>query len=92
MTWEALRWTNVALSMVAVGLLIAGTMFRWDEMPARLRRIAPWVVCTYAIIAYGSGEAAATDAEPGLRILFLALNLVGLLIALLYRFGHETDR
>ena len=88
--WETLRWVNVALSMGAVCLLVAGTMHRWRVMPKRIQRIAPWVACTYVIVAYGSGEAAAQDADPGLRVLLLTLNLVGLLIALLYRLGDDT--
>lgn len=88
--WDIVRWFNVALSSVVVALLIAGAVARWDVMPKRFRRITPWVVSTYVIIAYGSGEAATSSTSPGYRVLLLALTLIGLVIALLYRIGDET--
>lgn len=83
--WDWLRWVNVALSCFVVVLLVAGTVVRWHPMPARFKRIAPWVILTYVIIAYGSGEALAQDVEPGLRIGLMALNLCGLIVALVWR-------
>lgn len=88
--WDWLRWANVALSCLVVVLLVAGATARWDHMPPRFKRITPWVICTYVIIAYGSGEALATDVEPGLRIGLMALNLCGLLVALVWRM-HVPD-
>lgn len=88
--WDMVRWFNVVLSSVVVALLIAGSVMRWDVMPKRFRRITPWVISTYVIIAYGSGEAATSNTSPGYRVLLLALTLIGLVIALLYRIGDET--
>lgn len=90
--WDWLRWVNVALAASVVMLMIAGAMRRWDAMPKRFRRITPWVITTYVIIAYGSGEVASTpgDVDPGLRVLFMVANLSGLMIALLYRIDDET--
>lgn len=87
---DTLRWINVFLSSMVVALLIAGAWLRWDTMPRRFKRITPWVICTYVILAYGSGEAATSDASPGLRVSLLVLDLIGLIIALLYRIGDET--
>jgi hypothetical protein len=87
---DSIRWINVVLSSLVVALLIAGAWLRWDSMPRRFRRITPWVICTYVILAYGSGEAATSDASPGIRVSLLLLDLIGLVIALLYRIGDET--
>lgn len=83
--WDWMRWTNVVLSGLVVVLMMAGATARWDHMPARFKRITPWVICTYVIIAYGSGEALATDVDPGLRVGLMLLNLCGLLVALVWR-------
>ncbi len=88
--WDVVRWVNVALAMTTVALLIAGAVFRWQVMPKRFQRITPWVIGTYVVIAYGSGEAATMDARPGLRVALVTLNLIGLVIALLYRIGDES--
>lgn len=88
--WEWLRWANVALSSLVVVLLVMGAVTRWDHMPARFKRITPWVILTYVIIAYGSGEALAQDVEPGLRVGLMLLNLCGLLVALVWRM-HAAD-
>lgn len=88
--WDIVRWINVALSSLVVALLIAGSVTRWNVMPQRFKRIAPWVIATYVIIAYGSGEAATSNTSPGFRVILLALALIGLVIALLYRIGDET--
>ena len=87
---DTLRWLNVGLSMVVVAALVAGAFYRWHMMPKRFQHITPWVIGAYVIIAYGSGEAAAADVEPGLRVALLNLDLIGLVIALLYRIGDDT--
>lgn len=87
---DLIRWLNVALAMAVVVLLVTGAVYRWHAMPKRFQRITPWVIGTYVIIAYGSGEAATADAPPGLRVSLLALDLIGLVIALLYRIGDES--
>lgn len=88
---DPLRWLNVVLAAVVVVLMTAGAIRRWDVMPSRLRRIVPWVIATYVLIAYGSGEIAADPepVDPGLRVLILVLLLVGLIVALLY--GIDDD-
>lgn len=90
--WEVVRWFNAFAAAFVVVILVAGTVKRWDVMPARLQRIVPWVICTYAVIAYGSGEvASAGDAvSPGIRVAMLTLTLSGLIVALLYGF-HDED-
>lgn len=87
-TWDWLRWVNAGLAGLVVVLLIMGAVARWDHMPARFKRIVPWVILTYVILAYGSGEVASApaDVDPGLRVGLLAGNLTGLLVALLWRF------
>lgn len=89
--WDTVRWINVALSGLVVVLLLIGAIYRWDSMPKRFQRITPWVIGTYVIIAYGSGEVAATaDVDPGIRVALMFLDLCGLVVALLYRFGDES--
>lgn len=89
--WDALRWVNVAASSLVVTLLVAGAWHRWHVMPPRIQRITPWVICTYVIIAYGSGEVAfMDDVAPGLRVALLTFNLIGLIIALLFRIDDDT--
>ena len=87
---DTLRWLNVGLSMIVVAALVAVAFHRWHMMPKRFQHITPWVIGAYVIIAYGSGEAAAADVEPGLRVALLNLDLIGLVIALLYRIGDDT--
>lgn len=92
--WDWLRWVNAGLAGVVVVLLVGGTVARWHAMPRRLRRIAPGVIATYVVIAYGSGELAASDAivDPGLRVWLLMAVLVGLIGALAWGFGaHDYD-
>lgn len=86
-TWDWLRWVNVVLSGIVVALLVAGSTARWHHMPARFKRIVPWVILTYVIIAYGSGEVASSsqDVDPGLRVGLMMLNLSGLIVALVWR-------
>ena len=87
---DTLRWLNVVLSMIVVAALVAGAFHRWHVMPKRFQRITTCVTGTYVITAYGSGEAAAADVEPGLRVALLTLDLIGLAIVLLYRIGDDT--
>lgn len=91
-TADILRWINVALAMIVVILMITGSMHRWAVMPARLKRVIPWVVATYVVIAYGSGEVAASDADvdPGIRVVLLILVLLGLVVALAWRITDDT--
>lgn len=83
--FELVRWVNVVLSGLVVVLLIAGSWARWPVMPPRFKRIAPWVIATYVVLAYGSGEAAQQGAPVGVRVALFAVTLMGLVIALLYR-------
>lgn len=87
--WDYFRWVNVILSMAVVSLLIAGTWHRWASMPARYKRMAPWLIGTYVVIAYGSGEAVALDVQPGVRVVLLTCNLMGLVVAILYRITDD---
>jgi len=88
--WDILRWLNVLLAMFVVAAMVAGSMARWHVMPKRLKRIIPWVVMTYVVIAYGSGEAARQDTPPGVRIALMLCTLAGLLVALLWRIDDDT--
>lgn len=89
--WEGWRYVNAVLALFVVVLLSWGCTVRWHEMPTRIQRIAPWVILTYAIIAYGSVDLAtqATPVPAGIRVLLTTLDLVGLLIALLYGIQDE---
>lgn len=86
------RWANVLMAGIVVLLLTAGAVARWHVMPARFRRITPWVIATYVVIAYGSGELAASSqhVDPGLRVWLLLIDLAGLLVALAWGF-RATD-
>lgn len=90
LSWDFLRWANTIGAIIVVALLIAGTMARWHLMPPRYKRMSPWIISTYVVIAYGSGEALASDVEPGYRILMMFCVLLGLIVALVYRL--EDDR
>lgn len=85
------RWANVILAFAAVMLLTAGTVARWKHMPARIRRAMPWVIATYAVIAYGSGEIASSHdpVDPGLRVALMLLILLGLVGTLLFGLTSE---
>lgn len=87
--WDWLRWVNAGLAGLVVVLLVAGAVARWRVMPKRFQRITPWVVATYVVVAYSSGEIAAADepVAPGLRVVLLMVVLLGLLGALVWRFG-----
>lgn len=92
--WEWMRWVNAGLAGLVVVLLVAGAVARWDVMPARFKRITPWVIGTYVIIAYGSGEIAASGdvVDPGLRVALLMAVLLGLIGALAWGFAaHDYD-
>lgn len=84
---DVLRWVNVGAACLVVSLLVAGTMLRWESMPLRIRRLMPWIIFTYVVIAYSNAEVAITEnAPPGLRVVLTALNLIGLIVALLFDF------
>lgn len=83
--WDVARVLNVFVSIIVVAMLMAGAVQRWDEMPLRFKRITPWVIGTYVVIAYGSGEALANNVEPGYRIILMLADLLGLAAALVYR-------
>lgn len=91
--WDALRWVNAGIASLVVVLMTTDAIYRWDTLTARMQRVVPWVICTYVVIAYGSGEVAAQEAhvEPGLRVTFLSLTLIGLVIALLYRMSDREE-
>jgi hypothetical protein len=94
LTWDGLRWLNAALALVVVCLLTTGASIRWDTTPIRIKRMVPWIILTYSVIAYGSVEVALADgvAAPGLRVMFLTLNLSGLIVACLYGMGDPQQR
>jgi hypothetical protein len=83
------RWVIVVLAMATVALLLAGSIHRWHVMPKRIQRAVPWVIATYAVIAYGAGEAAHQHAAPGYRIVLMILVLCGLVVALSYRIDDD---
>lgn len=87
--WDWARWANIFLSGLAVVLLTMGAVTRWDHMPKRFKRMTPWVIGTYVIIAYGSGEALASDVAPGLRVALMLVALCGLVVALVWRMGDH---
>ena len=84
-----LRWANVVLAMIAVALLVTGSIARWSVMPKRIRRIVPWVIATYVVLAYGSGEAARQDTPAGVRVAMTTCVLLGLIVALMFRIGDD---
>lgn len=86
---EWIRVVNVALAALVVMVLIAGAIRHWHQFTPRLQRITPWVVATYVVLAYGSGEAAKQGTPPGIRVALTACVLMGLLIALTYRFTDD---
>lgn len=86
--WDGLRWLNLFLSCTSVILICAGAYARWPIMPLPMRRLVPWIIATYAVIAYGSGEALAKDVTPGLRVLLMTLSLIGTGVALVYNLKH----
>lgn len=89
-SWGWLRWVNCVLAMLVVILLVTGTVARWDHMPRRFRRIVPWVIATYVVIAYGSGEVATAEEpiDPGFRVFLMTLVLTGLAVSAMYRLGE----
>jgi hypothetical protein len=89
MTWDLLRWVNVVLATAVVAMLVAGSIHRWPTMPARIRRIVPWTIATYVVIAYGSGEAAHQDTPAGVRVVLMMCVLAGAVVALAYRIDDD---
>lgn len=94
LTWDGLRYTNAVLALTVVLLLSMGARIRWSTTPVRIRRMVPWVILTYVLIAYGSVEVALQErqVDPGLRVMLLTLNLTGFIIALLYGMGDRHHR
>lgn len=90
MNADVLRWAIVTLAALDGALLTAGTIKRWDVLPPLLRRVVPWVIGTYVVIAYGAGEVAAhhTPVPAGFRLVLTLVDLLGLAAALSYRI-HE---
>lgn len=88
-----LRYFNAAVSMLVVFGLTFMVLIKWSTLPVGVKRIAPWIVTTYVIIAYGSIEVARLDMQvpTGARVLLLSLNLVGLAGTLAFNFV-ETSR
>lgn len=88
---DATRWTLVALSMLVVIALIVDAIVRWESLPKRFQRTTPWIIATYVVLAYGLGEVAysRTELPLGLRLLLLAVVLVGLLAALVASVTHD---
>lgn len=93
LSWDAVRWVNVGLSGLVVILLVADFIHRWPTMPLRAKRVDPWIILTYLILAYGSGEIASSSepVAPGIRVTLLLLDLCGLVVALLYRSPGDDD-
>lgn len=87
---DSLRWVNIAVSMLVVALLIAGLMKRWHVTPLRYKLMSPWIVGTYVVIAYGSGEALASGRPYGISLLLLTCDLLGLIVALIYGLDEDT--
>lgn len=89
--WQWARYVNAVLALAVFGLLIASVWARWDYIPLRYRRILPWVVATYGVVAYGSVEVARTDPHipPGYRVGLLSIVLIGMIVALLYGIGDK---
>lgn len=84
-----LRWINIAAAMLVVILMIAGLMKRWNITPLRYKLMAPWIIGTYVVIAYGSGEALASNRPAGFSLLLLTCDLLGLVVALIYGIDDE---
>lgn len=92
--WDWMRWVNAGLAGLALMLLTLETTRRWDQMNRRLRRLVPWVLATYAVIAYGSGELAASAqrVDPGLRVGLMLVVLLGLAGALGLNVRDRSDQ
>lgn len=88
---DALRWLVVAAAIAVVSFMLAGCFARWETFTPRLKRIVPWVVATYVVIAYGAGEVASSPNPPpaGIRVILMLLVLFGLVIALSYKITEE---
>lgn len=94
--WDILRWVNCATSIAVVALMTTMAVGRWHRMSLELRLVLPWVIGTYVIIAYGSGEIAASAQEVpiGLRVTLLLVDLLGLAVSLIlgmiWDMGHPS--
>lgn len=86
--WDVLRWVNAVMSALVVVLLLVDFIRAWPTLRVRERRVWPWIIMTYVVLAYGSGEIAASEhpVSPGVRVGVLALTIIGLAVALI--FGH----
>lgn len=96
--WSNLRLVNVAVAGLVVILFGLQMVRNWHTYPRRFKRTMPWVLSTYVVIAYGSGEAAADPhpISPGLRVALLLAVMAGLVVALLLNVHDDepnrTDR
>jgi hypothetical protein len=86
LNWDVGRVLNAVLSSAVVIVMTMGYVYHRTEMPKKVRHIAPWVIGTYAIIAYGSASLAAEPGHipAGYRVGLMMLNLTGLLIVLVW--------
>jgi hypothetical protein len=84
---DLIRWVCAGLAGIDVVLLTAGSYAHWHTFTPRMKRIVPWVLATYVVIAYGFGEVAGsrTPVPTGIRVPMFAVVLSGLLVALVYR-------
>ena len=91
--WDVVRWANALIASGIVMVMTMDSIHRWSTLTKRMQRVVPWVVMTYVVIAYGSGEVAAQDppVQPGLRVVLMSLTLIGLVIALVYRLSDEEE-
>lgn len=87
--WDFLRWANVILAAGVVTALTAESHAYWHRLTLREKRSRPWIICVFACIAYGSGEAATQEVPPGVRVVWMVLALSGLVIALTHRIDDE---
>ena len=88
LTGDFLRVLNILLSLLVVFFLTLGTVAHWAEIPPRYQKMAPW------IIAYGSWEVAnqAGDVPIGFRVALMMLDLIGLLIAIIWKINDPHVR
>lgn len=86
---EFLRWANVVLAFMSLSVLVTTLIRRWHLLSPRIRRIGVAFCVLLATVSYGSGEAARQDVPPGVRVFMATASLVGLVIALLWRFDED---